>query len=165
MSSPSSWNQSDQGPRQRRPLQQADDGDGVGYVRGEVGWSLFGAGGWMGLPPSPCQCRRARTRLPPAPDTRHAFKTWAGARTSGCGAPEWQSCYDLLAGDLNAAVLPSSSAHSPHSLVRSELLAFGHSLKTLAAVHWPLRIASSAASTFEATLLSWLNFPCTSSFR
>ena len=91
---------------------------------------LFGAGGWMGLPPSPCQCRRARTRLPPAPDTRHAFKTWAGARTSGCGAPEWQSCYDLLAGDLNAAVLPSSSARSLRLLVCLALLAIDHSLTT-----------------------------------
>ena len=74
MPSPSSWNQSDQGLRQRRRLQQLDDRDGVGYVRGKVGWQRVGAGGWMGLHLPPhvsvveptLACRRPPTRAMPS---------------------------------------------------------------------------------------------------
>ena len=74
LSSSSSWNQSDQGLRQRRRLQQPDDRDGAGYVCGKVGWQLGGAGGWMGLHLPPhvsvveptLACRRPPTRAMPS---------------------------------------------------------------------------------------------------
>ena len=146
MPSSSSWNQSDQGLRQRRRLQQLDDRDGVGYVRGKVGWQRVGAGGWMGLhlpphvsvvEPTPA-CRRPLTRAMPSRfgRARGLVAEWrvgmAALLRFVRGRPERDG----------AAVVVCSL---PRRLVRSSHLAFAHSLTTTFAP--PLTGASWLASS------------------
>ena len=143
LSSPSSWNQSDQGLRQRRRLQQLDDRDGVGYIRGKVGWQRVGAGGWMGLHLPPhvsvveptLACRRPPTRaMPSRPGrVRGLVAEWlvgmAALLRFVRGCPERDGAAVVVCS--SSASLGTFCASRSYTLADSDLLAARHrSLKT-----------------------------------